>query len=321
MIIFPATGVFIDLGAIGVSMFFVSYVTFPYLVLWFTFGSTIVSQVIYSAGASGFPGANGSMMIEVVVRHPYSSAIETQGHTSYTAFLSYNGHPYRAGYRRDQQARDRGHDTSGLCVFKRAHRYGMPTRMSIDCRSQSSFDLTGLTFFLLGFFRLGSLIGFFPRHILVGCIGGVGVFLIITGLNVSTRLQDDEFSLSLDTLLFFLRGSNLVLWAPALALAALLRVITSRWHHQLILPTCAHFLCCSMVKDKLISSLARFYSDFLIIPTVFYIVVLSAGFDLDTLRRERWLFEAARSEEKWYSFYTYFGGSYFTPRASLTDRA
>jgi MFS superfamily sulfate permease-like transporter len=29
--------------------------------------------------------------------------------------------------------------------------------------------------------RLGSLVGFFPRHILVGCIGGVGVFLIITG--------------------------------------------------------------------------------------------------------------------------------------------
>ena len=100
--------------------------------------------------------------------------------------------------------------------------------------------LPGVTFFLLGFFRLGSLLGFFPRHILVGCIGGVGVFLIITGLNVSTRLRDDDFSLSLDTLLFFLRGHNLVLWVPAFALAALLRVITSRWHHQLILPTCAY---------------------------------------------------------------------------------
>jgi hypothetical protein len=29
---------------------------------------TIVSQVVYSIGASGFAGANGSMMIEVVVR-------------------------------------------------------------------------------------------------------------------------------------------------------------------------------------------------------------------------------------------------------------
>jgi SulP family sulfate permease len=100
--------------------------------------------------------------------------------------------------------------------------------------------LTGLTFFLLGFFRLGSLLGFFPRHILVGCIGGVGVFLIITGLNVSTRRQDDDFPLSLDTLLFFVRGHNLTLWVPAFALAALLRIITSRWHHQLILPTCTY---------------------------------------------------------------------------------
>jgi SulP family sulfate permease len=107
-----------------------------------------------------------------------------------------------------------------------------------DSDPQVHSGYLGFTFFLLGFFRLGTLIGFFPRHILVGCIGGVGVFLIITGLNVSTRLQDDEFSLSLDTLFFFLRGSNLALWAPAFALAGLLRVITSRWHHQLILPTC-----------------------------------------------------------------------------------
>jgi SulP family sulfate permease len=103
----------------------------------------------------------------------------------------------------------------------------------------SRMSLIGLTFFLLGFFRLGSLVGFFPRHILVGCIGGVGVFLIITGFNVATRLEDDEFSLSLNTVLYFLRAHNLALWVPAFALAVLLRVITSRWHHQLILPTCA----------------------------------------------------------------------------------
>ncbi|KAF9483649.1 hypothetical protein BDN70DRAFT_276355 [Pholiota conissans] len=52
MIIFPATGVFADLGPMGVSMFFVS---------------AIVSQLVYTFGGSGFAGANGSMMIEVVV--------------------------------------------------------------------------------------------------------------------------------------------------------------------------------------------------------------------------------------------------------------
>ena len=123
---------------------------------------------------------------------------------------------------------------------------------------QCSPGFLSFTFFLLGFFRLGSLIGFFPRHILVGCIGGVGVFLIITGLNVSTRLQDDEFSLSLDTLFFFLRGSNFPLWAPAIVLAALLRMITSRWHHQLMLPTCAsYFLSKGIERERSLVSFDR----------------------------------------------------------------
>lgn len=113
--------------------------------------------------------------------------------------------------------------------------------------------LPGVAFFLLGFFRLGSLLGFFPRHILVGCIGGIGVFLIITGLNVSTRIRDDDFSLSFDTLLFFLRGHNLVLWVPAFVLAALLRLITSRWHHQLILPTCAYLPIVIIVEGSSVS--------------------------------------------------------------------
>ena len=52
MIIFPATGVFSDLGPMGVSMFFLS---------------AVVAQLVYTFGGSGFGGANGSMMIEVVV--------------------------------------------------------------------------------------------------------------------------------------------------------------------------------------------------------------------------------------------------------------
>ena len=52
MIIFPATGVFANLGPMGVSMFFIS---------------TIIAQLVYTLGGSSFHGANGSMMIEVVV--------------------------------------------------------------------------------------------------------------------------------------------------------------------------------------------------------------------------------------------------------------
>lgn len=58
--------------------------------------------------------------------------------------------------------------------------------------------LTGLAFFALGVMKLGRLSEFFPRHILVGTIGGVGAFLFVTGLQVSARLEDaDAFSLEL----------------------------------------------------------------------------------------------------------------------------
>lgn len=70
MIIFPVSGVFVGLGGVGVSMFFVSYV-FERIPSWRSAQSSlqaILSQLVYSFGGSGFAGANGSMMIEVVVR-------------------------------------------------------------------------------------------------------------------------------------------------------------------------------------------------------------------------------------------------------------
>ncbi|KAI0314568.1 sulfate transporter family-domain-containing protein [Amylostereum chailletii] len=232
MILFPAAGVFEGLGAMGVTMFFFS---------------ALISQLVYSAGASGFAGGNGSMMIEVVpFFHILANSIEDHMGTA------------------DPEAVI----ATTLVAFA------------------LSSILTGLTFLALGAFRLGNLIGFFPRHILVGCIGGVGVFLFITGLTVSTRLSDDT-PVNLEFLrILFLDTKNFALWAPALVLAVLLRVITARWRGQLILPTY-----------------------FIVIPVVFYIVVLAARLDLGTLREEGWLFEIEASSEAWWNFYTYFNFS------------
>jgi SulP family sulfate permease len=67
----------------------------------------------------------------------------------------------------------------------------------------------------------------------------VRVLMLTRGsFTVSTRMDDDEFRFSLETARFFFEGHNLALWVPALALAVLLRVITHRWHHQLIFPVC-----------------------------------------------------------------------------------
>lgn len=53
------------------------------------------------------------------------------------------------------------------------------------------------------------------------------------------RIPEDDFVIDLETLKFmFLDPHNLALWTVPLGLAILLRVITSKWSHQLIFPVC-----------------------------------------------------------------------------------
>lgn len=49
--------------------------------------------------------------------------------------------------------------------------------------------ITGLVFFALGALKSGRLLEFFPRHVLCGCIGGIGAFLFITGYALFPSVQ------------------------------------------------------------------------------------------------------------------------------------
>jgi len=51
----------------------------------------------------------------------------------------------------------------------------------------ASSILVGLVFYLLGNNGLGKILYFFPSHVLVGCIGGIGVFIAKTGLEVTSN--------------------------------------------------------------------------------------------------------------------------------------
>ncbi|KAJ7902840.1 sulfate transporter family-domain-containing protein [Mycena olivaceomarginata] len=213
------------------------------------FVSTVLAQLAFSLGGSHFAGANGSMMIEVV---PFFHILATS------------------------IAQEIGpeHPQEIICTTLVAYAL--------------SSVLTGLSFFLLGFLKLGTLIGFFPRHILVGCIGGVGAFLIETGWTVSLRISDDDFTPTWSTFKFvFLDAHNLALWTIPLALAIILRFITEglRWRHQLVFPLY-----------------------FLLIPLVFYVVVAAAQLNIADLRDSGWVFEmvGGGKEEHWYKFYSYY---------------
>jgi sulfate permease, SulP family len=144
--------------------------------------------------------------------------------------------------------------------------------------------VTGLVFFGLGALRLGSLIGFFPRHILVGCIGGVGWFLFVTGIEVSARLND-SFSYDIKTLKALIEPDTLPLWIAPLGVALLLMLIQRQWNHPLIVPI--YFMC---------------------VPLVFYFTVLAIpNFGIKDARTAGWVFNAPEADQPWWHFYTLYG--------------
>lgn len=148
--------------------------------------------------------------------------------------------------------------------------------------------LTGVVFFLMGKCHLGALIGFFPRHILIGCIGGVGWFLVATGLEVSARL-DGNLEYNLVTLRKLFQGDTVALWTIPLALAIIL-LILKRWvTHPL---TDATFF---------LSIIAIFYFFVLAIPSL----------ELVELRALGWVFEAPEAGVPFYHFYTLYGGFFW----------
>ena len=105
--------------------------------------SCIISQLIYSLGGSAFKAGIGSEMIEVTpFFHTMAGAIAKQMTNESNSNNNINNDAIIA--------------------------------TTITSYAVSSI-VTGLVF-LLGKLKLGVLVGFFPRHILVGCIGGVGYF-------------------------------------------------------------------------------------------------------------------------------------------------
>lgn len=144
--------------------------------------------------------------------------------------------------------------------------------------------VTGLVFFAMGACKLGSLIGFFPRHILIGCIGGVGWFLVATGLEVSARL-DGNLEYNLMTLRKLIRFDTIFLWTIPLALAIFL-LVCQRWvKHPLFVPCY-----------------------FLVIPAVFYFFVAAIpDLKLPALRDGGWVFGMPTAGEPFYHFYSLYG--------------
>lgn len=203
--------------------------------------STIVSQLTFSAG-SIFKGGVGSELIEVV---PFFHSMAA----TITDLV--------------------GEENPEAVIATTITSYAL------------SAMLTGVVFFLMGQFKVGYVVGFIPRHILIGCIGGVGWFLVATGFEVSARL-DGSLNYDLDTLRKLLEADTITLWLIPLVLAVILFYSQTKVASKFFLP--AYIIA---------------------IPLIFYFFVLSLDtLDPSSLRDRGWIFEGPPPGEPWWYFYT-----------------
>ncbi|OWP01809.1 sulfate transporter family protein [Marssonina coronariae] len=210
--------------------------------------SCIISQLVYSSGGSRFKGGVGSEMIEVV---PFF-------HKMAFTILGIVGEE---------------HPDSVIAT-------------TITAYALSSI-LTGLVFFLMGVFNCGYIVGFIPRHILIGCIGGVGFFLIVTGLEITARL-DGNLHYDIPTLKKLFELETFILWITPFLLAVLYFSLKTKV--QKTYPNFAKY------------DLPVFI---LCIPAVFYFFVLTLQeLEPEDLRETGWIFEAVQAGEPWWHFYT-----------------
>ncbi|EMD01070.1 hypothetical protein BAUCODRAFT_61543 [Baudoinia panamericana UAMH 10762] len=205
--------------------------------------SCIISQLTYSTG-SIFRGGVGSEMIEVV---PFF------------------------------------HKMTYMIMAKMGDANPEALRATVIVSYCMSSIITGLVFAILGSLRLGTLVNFFPHSILTGCIGGVGIFLFITGIEVSARLEGNlDFSVNVLRQLF--APATIALWIPPLVLAIILLLVKRFYDRPWLVP-----------------------AYYITITAVFYIITAAVPtISMDTLRRDGWVFEAPAAGVPFYNFYSYF---------------
>lgn len=144
--------------------------------------------------------------------------------------------------------------------------------------------LTGIVFFVLGAFKLGSLVNFFPRHILIGCIGGVGFFLFVTGIEVSARLEGN-LKYNLQTAKKLVEKDTVLLWLVPLVLSVVLATTKRFIQSPYLVP-----------------------AFFIGVAASFYIIVTAVpSLHIPDLRDSGWIFAEVESGVPFYNFYSYYG--------------
>lgn len=126
--------------------------------------------------------------------------------------------------------------------------------------------VVGVSFYLLGKYDGGSAVYFFPRHVIIGCIGGIGIFITQTGVEVATN---QPWIWTLKSIYLFVTDWSIVSkWLGALAFEILLRIILALFDAPLFPP---------------------FY--FVAIAPTFWVILLVLGEPIEAMRVSGWFFD------------------------------
>ncbi|KAF1785054.1 Cyclic nucleotide-binding-like [Phytophthora cactorum] len=125
----------------------------------------------------------------------------------------------------------------------------------------------GALFYVLGHWKLGNIVYLFPKHIIVGAVGGIGAFVLQSGIENATGRG---FDWSWDGVKGLFDEEIVWLWVSSALLALTLWILARH------------------IKSPLFPPLF-----FVSIPPLFYVLLLSLGISTDTAREHGWFFSRA----------------------------
>ena len=147
----------------------------------------------------------------------------------------------------------------------------IPTVLITVCLSTI---INGFMFYIVGYFKMGNVLHFFPRHVIMGMTAGFGVFLISTAVESSTGIVMAEQTL--DSFLQSLSPSRCCQLLIVVSFESVLRLVEFLKFNELVVP-CMMFL----------------------LPIAFYVVLVISGTTFQQARGSDWLFPETASANWW----------------------
>lgn len=152
--------------------------------------------------------------------------------------------------------------------------YGMDALSTLFFLFGLSSIFVGITFYILGKLGLGRIVYLFPAHVLIGCIGGIGVFITLTSIEVSTGTS---FSFSMNGLASFVEHFHL--FAIVVGMEVTLRILTYFSRNKAGQP-----------RFPLLAPLF-----FCLVTPIFYFGLVIFGVDMQTAKDQGYFFPSSDS--------------------------